>query len=322
MVLATNQSILEQSLDAIKAANSIAIIPHRSPDGDAIGSALALKLAIRQLDKLVAETVCIDQPPKNTKFLPEADLFKNDLDISKYDLLVFVDCGGFYMSKFHEKIPNLFNGSIKTLNIDHHGSNEFYATLNIVEPTMASTTHILYHLFQKWGIKITTDIATCLLTGLYFDTGSFRHNNTSTDVLQISGDLLKKGADFASITKYLFKDSTINRLKLWGIAMNNVKRTTKSIVTSAVTKEDYKKSKASSKDLEGVIDYLNAVPDSKFCMLLSEDQSGGVKASLRTQNEEVDLSKLAEVFGGGGHKMASGFRIEGKISEEKHWNIK
>jgi phosphoesterase RecJ-like protein len=225
------------------------------------------------------------------------------------------------MSKFHETHPEILSETTKSINIDHHESNDYFATVNIVEPKAASTTQILYSLYQKWGFEIDEKIATCLMTGLYFDTGSFRHNNTTPEVMKISSDLLKLGANIKAISKNLFKTNSINKLKLWGRTLSNIRRNQRNIITSAITKEDYEICKTESKDLEGVVDYLNAVPDSKFCILLSEDQKGGVKASLRTQSEKLDLSKIAEVFGGGGHKMASGFRIEGKIKEEKHWII-
>lgn len=307
-------------LKLINEATRIAVIPHRSPDGDAVGSALAMKFVLKNAGKSV-DTVCVDPPPQNTKFLPETDQFINELKTDNYDLLIFVDCGASYMSKFHETNPEILDGSINTINIDHHESNDFFSTVNIVEPKAASTTQILFRLFQKWGFEINKQTATCLMTGLYFDTGSFRHNNTTPEVMKISGELLKLGADIKTISKYLFKKNSINKLKLWGSALSKIRKNHKEIVTSAVTQEDYENCQADTKDLEGVVDYLNAIPNSKFCILLAEDLKGGVKASMRTQSENVDLSKIAEVFGGGGHKMASGFRIDGEIKEEKHWTI-
>lgn len=320
MLISVPEHQIIEGFKLIQGAKNIAVIPHRSPDGDAIGSALAMKFALQNIGKIV-DTVCIDSPPKNTQFLPETELFIKELNTSKYDLIIFVDCGARYMSKFHETHPEILDGSIDSINIDHHASNDFFAKVNIIEPKAASTTQILYRLYQKWGLEIDKKIATCLMTGLYFDTGSFRHNNTTPEVMKISGELLKKGADIKMISKYLFKTNSIEKLKLWGSALSKIRKNQKDIVTSAITNEDYSNCNANSKDLEGVVDYLNAIPGSKFCILLAEDQKGGVKASMRTQSENVDLSKIAEIFGGGGHKMASGFRIEGEINEEKHWTI-
>lgn len=311
---------IERAKHAIDNAQIIAIIPHRGPDGDAVGSAVALKLTLDKQNKST-QIVCIDPPPKNTLFLPHTNDFKNQLDPKNYDLLIFVDNGAHYMSRFHETIPDLFSNN-DCINIDHHESNDNFAKINLVDSKAASTTQILFKLFTKWGYEIDSQIATCLLTGLYFDTGSFKHPNTSPSVLKIAGQLNAKGADSEEISKQLFKCNSVNKLKLWGRILEKSRVTHKSITTSVAKLKDYEEFKANSKDLEGVIDYLNAVPESKFCVLLSEDQKGGVKGSLRTQNENVDLSSIAEIFGGGGHKMASGFRIEGQIQEEKHWSIK
>lgn len=311
--------MFNSALTLIKYSTKIAIIPHRSPDGDAIGSAVALKLAIKQLN-IPVDTVCIDPPPQNTKFLVETDKFLNKLDINNYDLLIFVDCGASYMSKFHDIIPTLLTAH-PVINIDHHDSNDFFGKINLVDPHAASTTQILYNLFVRWEINITPDIATALLTGLYFDTGSFKHNNTTREVLKISADLTHKGANIKAICKNLFQVNSIPKLKLWGHVLKEAKLTPKNIVSSAVSQKDYETCRTDSKELEGVIDYLNAVPESKFSILVSEDSKGGVKGSLRTQQQTVDVSKIAELFGGGGHKMAAGFRIPASLQEEKYWAI-
>jgi phosphoesterase RecJ-like protein len=312
--LITEESLL-QAYKAIYAAQNIAVIPHRGPDGDAIGSASAIKLTLQQFGKQV-DIVCVDPAPKNSRFLPYSNQIIHQLNHQKYQLIIVVDCGSPEMHKF-----NLSQIKYPILNIDHHASNTNYGTINLVDETAASTTQILYEIFTKWQFPLNLQIAECLLTGLYFDTGSFKHNNTNPRVLRAASALSKLGADGKKISKNLFHNNSANQLKLWGKILKNAKRTQKNIVTSAVSQKDYQQTQTNSKDLEGVIDYLNTVPESKFSLLLSEDQQGGIKGSIRTQDEGTDLSKIAEVFGGGGHKMASGFRIEGEIKEEKYWSI-
>lgn len=311
---------LKQTYQAIYAASRIAVIPHRSPDGDAIGAALSISHVIGQYGKHI-DLICIDKPPKNTHFLPGIEKFTQNLQPNTYDLLIFVDCGSSHMSKFHEGYPDLFSGKYQILNIDHHSSNDNFGTINLVDSTAASTTQILFEIFTRWQFPISQEAATCLLTGLHFDTGSFKHNNTTPRVLRIAAQLSRLGADNQKISRELFKQSNAKQLKLWGRVLQNAKRTPKNIVTSAVSKKDYQETNTSSKDLEGIVDYLNSVPESKFSVLLSDDQKGGVKGSLRTQDDQADLSEIANIFGGGGHKMASGFRIEGELNEEKYWSI-
>lgn len=310
----TEETLL-QAYQAIYEAQNIAVIPHRGPDGDAIGAACATKLTIQQFGKQV-DIVCVDPAPKNTQFLPCSNQIIHELYISKYQLIIVVDCGSAEMHKF-----DLSQVTYPIINIDHHASNNNYGTINLVDVSAASTTQILHEIFTKWQFPQNQQIAECLLTGIYFDTGSFKHNNTSPRVLRAASALSKLGADGGKISKNLFHNNSVNKLKLWGKILENTKRTQKNIVTSAVRSKDYQETHTNSKDLEGVIDYLNTVPESKFSLLLSEDQNGGIKGSIRTQNETTDLSKIAEIFGGGGHKMASGFRIPGEIKEEKYWTI-
>jgi len=312
---------LHSAYSAIYKAQKIAIIPHASPDADAIGAAIATKIILKQFGKTI-DTICFDLPPKNTKFLPYSQEFTQNLNPNLYDLLIFVDCGAHYMSKFHTIIPNLFNGHTNIINIDHHHTNDLFGTINLVDSTAASTCQILFETFQKWNFSLNPQIALCLMTGLYFDTGSFKHSNTTPRVLRIASKLKAFGVDTEKISYEVFKKKTTNTLKLWGNVLKNAKRTQRNIISSVANKDDYESTSSQQKDLEGVIDYLNAVPNSKFSVLISDDQKGGIKGSLRTQNEAADLSKIAGIFGGGGHKLASGFRIKGQLEAEKHWKIK
>lgn len=305
----------------------IAIIPHRGPDGDAIGSAIALKLFIQQFHSNV-EIFCIDPAPPNTQFLLKNHQIKKDLNLEIFKTICFVDCGSKNMSKYETKISDLFDRpDIFKINIDHHQSNDYFGQLNIVDTKSSSTTEIIYNLFKIWkqqlnlNFKITPEIANALLCGIHFDTGSFKHPNTKFETLKNAAQLTKLGGNNQLISYELFHKTNYKKLKLWGKVLEKTKLTPKSIVTSTATLNDFKDCSANSKDLEGIIDYLNAIPNKKFSLLLTEDEKNGIKGSIRTLNEDYNLNKLAQIFGGGGHKMAAGFRIEGKIKEEKYWTI-
>ena len=148
------------------------------------------------------------------------------------------------------------------------------------------------------------------------------HSNTNREVLEMAGDLISKGADHKKIVKALFNTTPVGQLKLWGRVMARAHVSKKHAVVSAITEKDFKECEAKPEDLSGVIDFLNAVPDSKLAILLAEDQEGNIKGSMRTQSEKIDLSKLAGIFGGGGHKKASGFTIPGRIQPEITWKIR
>lgn len=319
MQLTSDQAqIAKQIFSLIANKSYIAIIPHKNPDGDAIGSALALQKTIQQFHNNV-EIFCLDPAPQNTLFLNPKITTTSEIDPNTYKLIIFVDCGNSSQTGF-EKLITTKPANTITINIDHHASNSNFADLNIVCPEATSTTQILYKIFQIWNTQITTEIANYLQTGIHFDTGSFKHSNTTTDILKIAAELTKLGANNDQISRNLFKKTTASKLKLWSRIFQHAKINRKKIVSSYATNKDLEECSANSKDLEGVIDYLNSVPNKKFSILLNQRQNE-IKASLRTQESTYDLNKISQIFGGGGHCMAAGFSIPGEISQETHIKI-
>jgi phosphoesterase RecJ-like protein len=299
----------------------VAIIPHQSPDGDAIGSAIALKLYIQQFHKNV-DIFCVDEAPKNTHFLPESKTIKQTLDLDTYKTLCFVDCGNHKLSKYTSIHPELLSRQdLTTINIDHHESNDNFAKFNLVDTKSASTTQILYKLFTDWKTKITPEMANALLTGLHFDTGSFKHPNTTPETLKIASSLTELGGNNTQISKNLFNTSSSNKLKLWGKALQNINLNSKNIVSTVIRQQDLAKYNTNKQDLEGLIDYLNAIPNKKFSLLLTEFKKNKFKASLRTLDPKYNLNDIAKLFGGGGHKMASAFKINAKLTPTTYWKV-
>ncbi|MBI2464029.1 bifunctional oligoribonuclease/PAP phosphatase NrnA [Candidatus Peregrinibacteria bacterium] len=306
---------------ALEKSENILIITHKKPDGDALGSSCGFHHALRLIGKKNT-MACIDTAPEYLKFLPGIDELQNDFNLEEYDVVVTLDCGAFYMSKFHEKHENLFSHEKRTvINIDHHPSNDFFGNINLVDTHAASTSIIIYKLLQFFQIPLNRDIASCLLTGIYTDTGSFMHSNTTSEVYKIAADLIKHGGKFRQIAKNCFCTTPITTMKLWGKILNNIKINEDGIIMSVATQEDMKETHATQEDISGVIDLLNSISDAKMSVLLAEDDHGNVKGSFRTQKEDVDLSKIAGVFGGGGHKKAAGFMIPGRLEKEVRWKI-
>lgn len=304
----------------INKSQNILVISHKKPDADTLGAAIALKLWISRLGKEVT-LACIDKPSKTFNFLPYLDEFQDSFDLSDFDLMIVVDAGASYMTGFHLKYENLYTFGIPVINIDHHASNDNYGTLNIVENKAASTTFVLYRMFMELGVEIDNEIATCLLGGIYGDTGSFMHSNTSKEVFEVAADLMSKGANISLVSKQLFGQKNISTLKLWGRVLENAHITDDQVVMAVVREDDYVDLNAKPEDLSGVVDYLNMVPEGKFAVLINEDRKGNIKGSFRTHREEVDLSKIAAEFGGGGHPKASGFSIPGKLTTEVSYKI-
>lgn len=306
--------------DLIEKSDKILTICHKRPDGDTLGSGIAFYLAMREAGKK-CDIACIDQVPDRFLFLPSVNKMIHDFDYKEYDLIVVMDAGASYMTKYHEKYPNIFGGDVPVVNIDHHASNDNFGTCNIVDAASASTTMILFKFFDYIGIRITPNMATALLTGIYNDTGSLMHSNTNLDVFEISSKLVEYGAKVSTVAKNLFRSTPVSTLKVWGKALENARVNNEGVTVSVLTWRDFEECGAGPDAASGVVDLLNSVPGSKYTCLLNEDRNGNVKGSFRTQREDVDLEELAAQFGGGGHKKAAGFTLPGRIHQETHWKI-
>lgn len=303
------------------AAQRILIISHKNPDADSIGANLALREALENMGKKVTST-SIDPIPESCLFLRKAETYVRDFNLVDFDLVITVDCGSHKLMAFHEKMPELLDrNKIKLINIDHHPSNDYFGNANIVMPQTPATCFMLFVIFSYYGWMITPTMATSLLQGLYYDTGSFMHSNTSADCLRVAARLKALGADLDRSVKEQFHTASIPKLRLWGRALERASLNEKQAVVTAVTETDYREENATPDDLSGLVNYLNHVPEAKFCVLLTEDFKGNIKGSLRTQNEQMDLSALTGLFGGGGHKKAAGFTVPGHIQERTVFKI-
>ncbi len=295
------------------------IIPHRSPDGDTIGAALAMHQALVNMGK-ASKIICFDEAPEEFLFLPNIrDLKKGEPEFNS-DVYFILDAGATHLTGFSESHPELFDKSLEVVNIDHHKSNDFYGQYNIVDSSAASTTMVLYKIFQKLNYPIDRYTATCLLTGIYTDTGSFMHSNTTSEVLRVAGRLLAKGANLRSISKEIFNTTKISTMRLWGRVMRSIQKTPEGIAMSVVKQKDFEDTGADYSEMTGVVDYINSVPGSEYSVILTEKE-GKVKGSLRTLHDEVDVAEIASQFGGGGHTKAAGFTISGELQKEVRWKV-
>lgn len=304
----------------IEKSEKILTICHKRPDGDTLGSGCAFYVAMKQMGKNI-DIACIDEASERFNFLPEINRIIHEFDFREYDLIVVMDAGASYMTNYHTIYPDIFKGDVPVVNIDHHASNDNFGNCNIVDENAASATMILYNFFEYIGIRITPAMATCLLTGIYNDTGSLMHQNTSLDVFEIAGKLVGFGAKVNVISRNLFRKTPVSTLKLWGRALENVRVNSDGVTVSVLTWRDFEECGAAEDASSGVVDLLNSVPGSKYTCLLNEDRNGNVKGSFRTQEDDVDLEELAARFGGGGHKKAAGFTMPGRIHQEIQWKI-
>lgn len=302
---------------AINAAHRIGIISHRHPDPDTIGSNMALRKVLTKLGKQV-DSLCIHQPPKNCHLLIQDQNYLDHFDPSPYDLIISVDCGSLDQIAF--EISATFPQGF--LNIDHHPSNNNFGSLNIVHPELSSTSEIIYLLLQFWNQPIDQFIATCLLFGLYYDTGSFMHSNVNSGVLEIASDLISKGARLDQVIENLYHNFDLGKYHLWGNILEEIKVTDQQTAVAVITNDTFANSQTGEEDVSGLIDYVSMVKDSHFAVVISQENgSNSLKGSLRTRQNDLNLSTLAQTMGGGGHRKASGFGFAGKIEKQTLWKI-
>lgn len=294
----------------------VIIFSHRNPDGDTIGGNIALRLGLEAQGKYVT-SVCADPLPDVYHTMPGCEVFQQDWDRTRVDMYMNVDGSSTTQLVFPEKDPSLLDGRVPFVSIDHHISNALFGTLNVVVPDACSTTFILYHLFSALRWKITPLMATHLLLGIYYDTGSFMHANTSFEALQAAAKLQALGADRNVVMKVLYQQRTPGQLRIWGRALERMEQTPDGVILSGVTAQDLTECGAKTDEVGGVVDYLNSVGGATFSVLLSEDPAKGiVKGSTRTRRDDVNLSEFCKKLGGGGHQKASGFGIPGSLDKQ------
>lgn len=305
-------------------AENVLIIFHESPDGDALASSLALG---KILDKkgIRYDIACHDQIPEVFHFLPEIQKIKNDFILADYDVVCTVDCGDLRRTGFPDRLKEFAKKQKKLINIDHHPKNDLHkvANINYTDHRSAASAQLIYEIITGIGLSIDRDIATLLLTGLYTDTGGFQHSNTSPRVYALASKLLSRGANLNKISKNILLSRKLATLKLWGLAMSRVKKNIWGITTSYITQDDVARLGVVYDDAAGIVNIINTIPEAEIAILFVELPDGKIKASVRTEKNKIDVAALARIFGGGGHKKASGFTIDGKIHllSETCWTI-
>ncbi len=298
----------------------ILIIAHANPDGDTLGSSLSMFLALRN-DDFDVKVACFD-PIEKLNFLSGVENFITDFDENNFDAFIFMDCGDKKMTRFHDDKPRIFSKNVVKINIDHHPTNDNFGNINFVETKASSSAEIVFHLLKKLDFKITPQMATALLTGLYTDTGGLQHQNTTPNTYFAASELVRLGGSVAKISKNIFRKYEFRTLKLWAKVLKNLHVTADGAAIVGVEKSDYEDLGATREDLLGIIDFINSMPEAQYSVLLSETADGSVKASLRTRKPDVNMRALAEKFGGGGHVKASGFTIKNsKLQKEVKWKI-
>ncbi len=304
------REMLPALLNEIDSASNVWIGTHINPDGDALGTALALAEAVRQRGKPVS-VCCHHETPRYLKFLPGEGLLSR-VPSGEADLAIVVDLEA--LDRLGP-LKQVFEQARRLVVIDHHQPHESPGDLRIVAEMSSATALILTDLFRDSEVKITPDMATCLMTGLVTDTGSFRFNNTTSHALHVAGELLELGADLKLVAEHVYMTKSLPSARLLGTALANMMLAENDrIAWTTLPGEAFAATGAKEEDTEGFVNELLAIETVQIAALLRHAASGRVKISLRSRGE-IDVTTVARQFGGGGHKNAAGASDDGPIED-------
>jgi phosphoesterase RecJ-like protein len=301
---------MEEIIDLIKDHERFAISTHISPEADAIGSALALRLILRRLGK-EALVVIQDPVPQNLRFLKGTEGVKTPRDFGKFDpeLWFVVDCAG--LDRVGDRVVRLIEGSGKPIiNIDHHIDNPGFGDYNYVRP-IAAATQLVLELAQALGV-LEPEIATSLYAGIVADTDSFRNANTDAPALRDAAALVEEGARAREVTINLYERRRPGELRLLGYGLLNA-HLEGSIIWCGLPLKTFAELGASSWETEHLVEDLRSLEGIEVAALFKELEGGRVKVSLRAKGD-LKVNEVAQRFGGGGHEQAAGCIVEGALA--------
>ena len=303
--------------DAIRSHDRFLIVTHENPDGDALGSILAMKLALDQLGKDSVMYLYGDAPlPAEYSFMPLAELRRRLPDDWRERVLLALDCAN--ESRIGPD-PEPLEGAPLVVDIDHHHDNSRFGAVNLIVPNASSTGEVLRDVFAELGVEITPEIAEALYIALVTDTGRFQYSNTTAKALRLAAELVDAGADVHRIFRGVYETVQFAKLKLLARALERATIYDGGrVVVSYLLRSDFTDIGAAEAYSEGIIDFLRAVEGADMAALIREPpRSDGParRVSLRASNDELDVSAIARKSCGGGHRQAAGFSSDASIEE-------
>ena len=308
---------LDNILEEIKNAENILILTHESPDGDAIGSSLAMNLALKQIGK--KPEVIIREFPRIFMFLPGSEEVKLEASKKNYDLIISLDCADLKRLVGREYVEI----SKKVINIDHHGSNVMYGDINFVNPVAPACCEILVGMLDYFDIPINVEIGSCILAGIITDTGGFKYSSVTSETFEFTAELLRKGVNVSDIYKKVLETRTKGNFELLRRSINRLELIEDGkIAFTYITKKDEEEVNAEPGDHEGIVENGRSIEGVKVSIFIRQkDEENAYKVSMRS-NGNINVSDICYRFGGGGHPNAAGALIQGTIEEVKEKLIK
>lgn len=310
-------------VNQLKKSRSVLITSHINPDGDAIGSLVAMGVALSTQG--IDTTLFNESPiPAVYRFLPGVELIARNLaPESSFDTAIVLDCGG--LDRVGSR-ADLVSAVPVVINIDHHVTNNGFGDLQIIDPSACATAEIVYRLIKALGIEIDQAMATSIYTGIVTDTGSFRFSNTNPAAFAICDEMVQKGVQPHNVAQHVYGTYSLGRIKLLNLALETIEISGNGNVSMMMlTRKMLNETGTHPEDGDGLINYARRIEDVKLAALIQEQENGHHEqgnakqyhVSLRSDGS-VDVAAIASGFGGGGHPSAAGFNIKTTLSDLKH----
>jgi phosphoesterase RecJ-like protein len=298
---------MESILKALRHGERFLVCSHSRPDGDAVGSMLAMGMLIKQMGKR-ADLVTADRIPNIYRGLPGAQEIRSALRVhGPYDAAILLECDGLARTRLRGLEKFLI------LNIDHHASGRAFGHLNWIDYHAASVGELVYRLVKAAGATVTPEMATCLYATVLTDTGGFCYGSTQASTFGLARELVLAGADPIRIAQDVYFSTATSKLLLLGAALNNLKRDGR-LAWLWVTHQDMVRTCAAEEDCEGIVNFAVAISGVEAAAFLRELPERRIRLSLRSKGQ-VDVAAIAERMGGGGHESAAGCTLEGPLSQ-------
>ena len=313
MNLMNHENTPEEMIEVLRKAPKVALFSHVSPDGDCVGSMLAIGLALEKMGKEVS-FYNPNPVPSYLLFLPGSSRIRQELPSPQPKILLFVDCtdlGRVNMSRSE------ISGDSTVLNLDHHISNLFFGDFNWVDAQASAVGEVALTLISQLGVKIDVDMATNLYTAIVTDSGCFEYSNTTAQTHRLTADLLDKGADLSRIHHNIFDQKPLAQIKLLARALNGLEiHADGQLAIMILSAEDFRKSGAEQELSEGLVNHARSIAGVEVAVLLKEVGPQEIKAGLRS-NLWLNVNEIAAQFGGGGHQKAAGCTLRIPMAEAK-----
>lgn len=304
--------ILDNIIEKIKNAEKIVILTHETPDGDAIGSSLAMYFAIKRLGK--EADVVIPDFPRTYAFLPGVENVKKEGQSQNYDLAIALDCSDI---KRLNGFASYFESAKVKIVIDHHSSNTMFGDHNFVNPAAPACAQILVTMLEYLGVEIDKEIGTCIATGIITDTGGFKYNTVTAETFEFIAELLNKGINISDTYRKALQIVSKKKFEITKVALNRLELLEDGkIAFTYITKEEQEKLGLEVGDHEGIVEQGRDIEGVEVSIFLRQTPNGAYKASFRS-NDYVNVADICLMFGGGGHFHAAGCSLDLPLEQVK-----